>query len=208
MASPRDDDASARAIELLAKMLSAKDLDALVAAFSGGEINSDRVVNELAARYQLGIGSAAQALAEHDAKAAQQLGERLRQRVDEFLAGLAARNAPLPEKGPPSPGAESFKDRDDAVLLREFVILRALSRTDAALRSSEIFTLVRKFSGNAHDEAITAHLARMLKQGVIGRERKGRYNSVPAGAEQLNSLTAEIEARGLRLPQLPNIAGG
>lgn len=202
MVANRDDDANARAIELLAKMLSTKDLDQLVAAYSSGAISSDRVVNELAARYQMSIGSAAQALAEHDAQAAELLGQRLRARVDEFLAGLAGRTGKPDVKVAAPSATDGLKDRDDAVLLREYVILKTLARTNGALRSSEIFATVNKFGGESHDEAITAHLARMLKQGVIGRERKGRYNAVPAGSSHLRALATEIEARELRLPPL------
>ncbi|MFM9939694.1 MAG: hypothetical protein ACKVP7_09380 [Hyphomicrobiaceae bacterium] len=202
MAANRDDDANARAIELLTQLLSHDDLDALLASFTRGEIEKDRIVNELAARYQRGIGSAVQALAEHDKEAAQQLGLRLRDRLNEFLAGLGQRDTPSSQKTAKLNRSESFKDRDDAVLLREFVILKALAKTDAAFKSAEIYALVRQYNPNVQDDAITAHLGRMLKLGVIGKERKGRYSAVPGGAEHLAALSDEIEVRGLPQPTI------
>ncbi len=200
MDADKDDDGTARTIELLTQLLSHNDIDALLASFSKGEIGQDRIVGELAVRYQRGIGSAVQALAEHNKEAAQQLGERLRDRLDEFLTGLAKRDLSHVNPLPKPHRSESFRDRDDAVLLREFVILDAFAKTNAAFKSAEIFALVRQLNGSVQDDAITAHLARMLKLGVIGKERKGRYNAVPRGADHLAALISEIEARGLPRP--------
>lgn len=207
MSFDRQDEAAARAVEMFAQWVKSDDLDALLAAYARGEITDDRIINEIAARYQRGIGSAVQALAEHNKAAAQQIGERLKGRIDEMLDGLARRevSAFAPKtRAKPSP-ADALKDRDDAVLLREHVILAALAKTNSALKSAEIFEHLRTFDPGLQDEAITAHLTRMHKAGFIGKQGKGRYHAVPAGAVHMQSLVLEIEARGLNLPKLPGI---
>ena len=95
MSFDRQDEAAARAVEMFAQWVKSDDLDALLAAYARGEITDDRIINEIAARYQRGIGSAVQALAEHNKVAAQQIGERLKGRIDEMLDGLARRDVSL-----------------------------------------------------------------------------------------------------------------
>lgn len=205
MSSDRQDEASARAVEMFAQWVKSNDLDALLAAYARGEISDERIINEIAARYQRGIGSAVQALAEHNKAAAQQIGERLKGRIDEMLDGLARRDVSAPASKPrPKPSApDALKDREDAVLLREHIILTALAKTNAALKSADIFEHLRTFDPVLQDDLITAHLARMHKAGIIGKQGKGRYQAVPSGAAHLQLLAEEIEARGLRVPKAP-----
>lgn len=206
MSFDRQDEGNARAVELFAQWVKSNDLDALLAAYSRGEISDERIISEIAARYQRSIGSAVQALAEHNRAAAQQIGERLKDRIDELLDGLARRDAPLAvQKSRAKPSTtEALKDREDAVLLREHTILAALAKTNSAMKSAEIFELLRLLDPALQDEAITAHLARMHKAGVLGKQGKGRYHAVPAGSVHMQALVSEIEARGLGLPRLPS----
>jgi hypothetical protein len=202
MSVDRQDEATARAVEMFTQWVKSNDLDALLAAYARGEITDERIINEIAVRYQRGIGSAVQALAEHNKAAAQQIGERLKGRIDEMLDGLARRDAAAAAQKPraKASGTDTLKDRDDAVLLREHLILSALSKTNAALKSAEIFEHLRKFDASLQDDVITAHLARLHKAGMIGKQGKGRYHSAPGGAVQLLALASEIEARALPLP--------
>ena len=203
MVDSKENGSGALAIELLTRKLSDSDIDMLLAAYAKGEITEDRIVGELAVRYQRGIGSAVQALAEHNKGAAQQLGERLRNRINEFLSNLSDRDTAPVESGPAQPASENFKDRDDSVLLREYVILKSLSKRNEPLKSATIFEIVRMFISGDQDQAITAHLARMVKAGIIGKERKGRYNAVQQGPAHVARLASEIEARGISLPVMP-----
>lgn len=200
MSVDRQDEATARAVEMFTHWVKSNDLDALLAAYARGEITDERIINEIAVRYQRGIGSAVQALAEHNKAAAQQIGERLKGRIDEMLDGLARRDAAAQKPRAKASGTDTLKDRDDAVLLREHLILSALSKTNAALKSAEIFEHLRKFDASLQDDVITAHLARLHKAGLIGKQGKGRYHSAPGGAAQLLALASEIEARALPLP--------
>lgn len=201
MSPKRQSDANEQALDLFAQWLRFNDLDALLAAYARGEITDDHIVNEIAVRYQRGIGSAVQALAELNKAAAQQTGERLKQRLDEMLDGLARRsNAPLAARKPTTP--ETFNDREDNVLLREYVILTALAKSDAELRSAEIFALLRKFDAALDDATVTSHLVRLHKAGIIGKLGKGRYHSSPKGASHLKALLLEVETRGLKLPMV------
>ena len=206
MSSDQDNEVNARTLELLTRLLGENDLDALLNTYAKGDLTEDQIVTELAVRYQRGIGSAVRALAEHNQSAAKQLGERLRNRIEEFLSSLPDRGTPKPDDRPRQVVAsmETFKDRDDAVLQREYVILKALAGRNGSLRSATIFDVVRSVVDGVQDEAITAHLGRMVKAGVIGRARKGRYNAVAQGDTHLQGLTSEIEARGLPLPALPD----
>jgi hypothetical protein len=201
-----DDDGSVKKLDRLVELL---DSELLVASFVRGDLTREQLINALAARYQASVGTAVNTLAEHDKELAQQVGIRLRRRVNELLETLERRDTEpdslaRPREKPAK--ADMLKDRDDAVLLREYAILKALSKTNEAFKSSELFKLVRTLFAGVLDDAITAHLVRMAKAGVIGKERKGRYNSVPAGAEHMQALAQEIEARGLKLPEVPPLA--
>lgn len=203
MANNRDDDLSPRAYEMLAKILQNNELDELRLAYLSGEITAERLINEITSRYQRGIGSAVQALAEHDKVLAQQVGERIRSRLDEQLQSLAARDArPAKKKEPKSPGTEGLKDRTDDVLQREYVILNAVASSDIPVKAADIFKLVRGFDPGLSDNVITAHMARMHEMGVIGKAGKGKYHKVAAGAAHSLSLADAIEARGLALPKI------
>lgn len=205
MSGDPDNESNAKTVELLTRLLGENDLDALLDAYARGDLSEDRIVTELAVRYQRGIGSAVQALAEHNRGAAKQLGERLRSRIEEFLSTLADRDAPTQTPATrPAAAPDGFKDRDDTVLRREYVILKALANRNTALKSATIFEVVRGVVDGAQDEAITAHLGRMVKAGVIERPRKGYYIAAAGGAPHLDGLASEIEARGLALPALPD----
>jgi hypothetical protein len=199
----RDDDLTPRAYEVLAKILQNNELDELRLAFLRGEISAERLINEITARYQRGIGSAVQALAEHDKDLAQQVGERIRSRLDEQLQSLAARDARVSKKKEPkSPSSEGLKDRTDDVLQREYLILNAVAGSDIPVKAADIFKLVRAFDPGLSDNVITAHLARMHEMGVIGKAGKGKYHKVAPGAAHSLALADAIEARGLPLPKI------
>jgi DNA-binding transcriptional ArsR family regulator len=202
MAAPLENETFSRLLELVTQLLREKeDSKDLLSAFSRGDLSSEQIVNALAARYQTGIGGAVRALAEHNKDAAQQLGERLRNRLDGFLAELAAgENAPA-TKPLRASVYDGFKDRDDSVLRREYVMMKLLASSNDAMRSASIFETVKAVDVDVQDEAITAHLSRLVKAGLIGRERKGRYHGLPHGISHVAALVSEIEARGLKVPK-------
>lgn len=204
MAHTDDAETVGRLAELVAKLVhEQEEARRLIAAFGRGEISSDQIINALSAQYQLGIGGAVRALAEHDKDTAQQLGERLRSRLDGVLAELAARDAAAAVKARPrSALTDTFKDRDDDVLRREYVILKVLANRNTDVRSASIFDAVRLLDATLPDESITAHLGRLLKAGIIGRERKGRYRGLPQGRAYIAALEAEIEGRRLLVPEV------
>lgn len=193
-------------VELVAGLVREKDeTKHLLAAFSKGEISSEQIVNELASRYQMGIGSAVQALAELDGAAAQQLGERLRTRLDSALAEIASRghsrkSSSQEGTAAPASGIAMLKERDDAVLRREYVLLSALGSRNEAVKSGDLIKAAQQHEAGLSDEAVTAHMIRLLNAGLIGKERKGRYHGTPACRSHLEDLAREIEARGLALP--------
>lgn len=199
-------DSIAALVDLVAELVREKEeTKRLLAAFAKGEIGREQIVEELASRYQLGIGSAVQALAEHDGAAAQQLGERLRSRLDSALAEIASRGNPSKSRSQdasPAPASSlaMLKERDDAVLKREYVLLSAMSSRNEAVRSADLIKAAQKQEPGLSDEAVTAHLIRLLNAGIIGKERKGRYHGTPLSRGHLDDLAREIEARGLTVP--------
>ncbi|MEQ1715983.1 MAG: hypothetical protein ABL907_08370 [Hyphomicrobium sp.] len=185
----------------------------LLTAFSNGEISSEQIVNELSARYQTGVGAVVQALAEFDKNAAQQLGERLRLRLDSALAEIASRGSgpkQVPGKLAEAPtqqsGMPTFKDRSDVVLLREYALVSALSSSDQDAKAADLIRAAKAFEPEVTAEAVTAHLLRLVNAGVLGRERKGRYHGTADSRRHFQDLTNEIEARRLRLPPKTVIA--
>lgn len=204
MAPSGSSDDSGRALEELAKLLKSNDFDQLRTAFVEGKVTADELINEIAARYQRSIGSAVQAIAEHDKIVARRVGERLRDRLDELLRTLASRDAVTQQrkKAPKTSGVDDLKDRAGEILQREYLILAAISKSDLEVRAADLLALVQKFDGSLSDNVVTAHLSRMYDMGVIGKAGKGRYHKVAAGATHLAYLVDAIEARGLALPPL------
>lgn len=203
MAANSVDAATRRAIEDIAKALQANEFDELRLAYTKGEISAGHLINEIAARYQRGIGSAVQALAEHDKTVAQQVGERLKARIDEQLQTLANRDEhAASKKTAKTTMADGLRDREDAVLQREYVILKILSKSDIPLKASALFERVRGYDVSLSDNAITTNLGRMVDRGMIGKASKGRYHSVAASPAHVHALADAIEARGLTLPKV------
>jgi DNA-binding transcriptional ArsR family regulator len=193
--------------ELVAELVREKDeTKRLLAALSRGEIKTEQVVSELAMRYHTGVGGAVQALAEVDKAAAQQLGERLRSRLDSALAEIAGRDRVWAAKAiDDAPAQQSIrmavlKDREDEVLLREHAIISRLCASNDAERSADLIVAAKGIDPGLSNEAVTAHLLRLFNAGLIGKERKGRYHGVAQTRSHLADLKREIEARGLRLP--------
>lgn len=203
MASPPDAESLTRLVELVAGLVREKEeTRELIARFGRGEITSEQIVSELSAQYQLGIGGAVRALAEHDPETAKLLGERLRLRLDGVLADLS-QLASAPRATQPAATAPSqFKDRDDDVLKREYVILKLLANRNEEVRTGSILEATHAYDATVTEVALTAHLGRLVKAGVIARERKGRYRGSPAIGAQLAALANEIESRQLTLPKV------
>lgn len=206
MASASDADSLTRLVELVAGLVREKgekdDAHDLIARFGRGEISSEQIIKELSAQYQLGIGGAVRALAEHDQETAKLLGERLRSRLDGVLADLG-QGAPAAGLANPPKAASQFKDRDDDVLRREYVILKLLANRNAEVRTAAILAAIQAYDATVTEVALTAHLARLVKAGTIARERKGRYRGSPSIGPQLTALANEIESRQLKLPKAP-----
>lgn len=190
--------------ELLGQLKKRQDAGELVDAYGRGELTTTEIVQKLAAQYQSGIGGAVRGLAELNKDAAVQLGELLRNRLDVCLAELETGPGRAGKPAPRKREAVSFKDRDDAVLLREFALVAALTRSDEEVRSAQLFEIAAAVAAAANDkitnEAVTAQLGRLVDQDVVGKVRKGRYHGTAQSKAHLASLKAEIEARGLALP--------
>ncbi len=196
--APPDDSDSRKLVEMALKLL---DTDILIAAYQRKEIEDEDIIKELAWRYQKGIGSAVSALGEINKDVARQLGERLRSRMDSLIKELAERDDDKPDKQVKTKAG--IVGRDDAVLLREYIILRVVDRSNGEVRSAHIFDAVRSWNSSIPDEHITAHLARLVKGRVIVREGKGMFTKTARTADHLARLTDVIDRRKINLPVVP-----
>jgi hypothetical protein len=172
----------------------------LVAAYGDDKISRDTLHKKLAAMFHNEFGGPIRGLAEHDREAAQEFGLTLRRRIDQLLAELGAGDS-LPASGQRQPDAEHVKDKTDDVLRREYAIIKALAGSDQALRSSELYEIVKALDPATNDMTITANLVRLANAGTIGKARKGQYHGTAQSRSYLKDLRAEIDARGLPLPR-------
>lgn len=216
MPNSSDGEALTQLMELMLQLVRERDeAKRIVSAFGRKELAAEEVVKALSSLNEFGFGATVRALAEFDKDVAQRLAERARGGINAFLAELdSGRHTPEQSAGAPfeqkrqaatrieQAGAMShaFKDRDDGVLVREYVIFRMIATSNAEVRSPEIFNEIKKLNAETTEEAITAHLVRLQKSGLIGRARKGRYHAVPASRRHLAALSSEIEARRLETP--------
>lgn len=189
--------------ELLGQLKKRQDAGDLVDAYGRGELSTSEIVQKLAAQYQSGIGGAVRGLAELNKDAALQLGELLRNRLEVCLAELETSPGRAAKPAQRKREPQSFKDRDDGVLLREFALVSTLTKSDEEVRSAQLFEIAGAVAATANDkitnEAVTAHLGRLVDQELIGKARKGRYHGTARSKVHLASLRAEIEARGIAL---------
>lgn len=207
MPADHGSDSISALVSLVAELVREKDeAKRLIGAFAKGEISSEQIVNDLASRYQLEVAGTVSALAEHDPVAAEHLGQRLRLRLDSTLADIANRSMSAPRAAggavetPPNSGVTSLKEREDDVLLREHVLLTAICGRNEPARAADLIKAAKDFEANLSNEAVTAHLIRLVNADIVGKERKGRYHGTLQSRKHLEQLEREIEARGLRLP--------
>lgn len=170
----------------------------LLAAFGRGELTSNQIIDELTARFQLGIGASMQALAEYDKDAAQQLGTRLKGRLDTALAEIGKRSG---AKNSASQ-ATKFSDKDDDVLRREYAIAVKLLTHNGAVKTADLIAVSRTLEPDISDEAVTAHLNRIVLAGAIVKGGKGRYLSGPETKTHRDNIKEEIEMRHLDIPSV------
>ncbi len=170
----------------------------LLAAFGRGELTSAQVIDELTARFQLGIGASMQALAEYDNDAAQQLATRLKGRLDTALAEIGKRSAAKNS----AVQATKFGDRDDDVLRREYAIVAKLLAYNGPVKTADLITLSRALEPDISDEAVTAHLNRIVLAGAIVKGGKGRYLSGQETKAHRDGIKEEIEVRRLDVPNV------
>jgi hypothetical protein len=175
---------------------SESELVRLLSALNRGEATREQVINELAAWFQLSAGAAVQALAEIDKAAAQQLGTRLKGRLDAAMAEIGRRSGG--DRAPAQPSR--FADRDDDVLRREYAIATRLLITNGSVKTADLIALSRRLQPEITDEAVTAHLKRIVEAGHIAKTAKGRYERNDETQAHRDGLAVEFEARRLDIP--------
>ncbi len=208
MSSAPDDDSAGAARErqgqlelaLDATRSERHDLDRLLKTFEDGKLDRNQIVSKLMVLYQTGIGGAARGLAELDKEAAQELAKRLRQRIESFLSELDEQSRSPTVTANKTPASDRLKSKSSPVLQREYVLFQALTATDQEIPSSTLMGKVRSVDSEIADATVTAHLDRLMKDGLIVRERKGLYRGTPRSKAYFTSLKAEIEVRGLPFP--------
>ena len=82
------------------------------------------------------------------------------------------------------------------VLRRERIIMRCLTSTNRELPSKDLLVEVRKGEPALKESTMTATLDRLQEDGLISRERKGRYRGNPASKDYLDTIEREVERRG------------
>ncbi len=153
------------------------------------------VAERLVMLFHAEIGGVARALSVVDKAAARDVAEQIR-------IAVAALSAELAERGPRAelPGPPLIEDRvvkkTREVLMRERIIMLCVTVTDRELQSKDILKEVRKGEPDIKDATLTATLDRLTGDGLLVRERKGRYRNSPKSREYLAVLEQEIDRFG------------
>ncbi len=172
----------------------------LLSSFANGEISRDQVVAQLLLLYCTGFGGAIRALGTLSKEAARELDEQVRIENDSSLRRQTASSSRGKVSHQKREAIERFKNKSSSVLQREFVLFKALTNTDREIPLAELVARASKFDKEINPAALTAHLDRLTKDGLVVRERKGLYRHAAHSKQYLDALTAEIEARNLELP--------
>jgi hypothetical protein len=162
--------------------------------FSQELITSDQVKKRLAALYQRCIGGPTRTLIELDEQTGLELAALIAKRSQAILAEHGAVSPPA-EQLPEPNSAERLKAKSKTVLRREQVLLTELTKTNEEVSSARLLSLVHAHDETVSEAAVIAHLDRLLRAGLIARERKGLYRRSSASRSYLDSLTRELEAR-------------
>lgn len=186
--------------------MAALSLRDLLDLFERREIDGDQVVRRLLAAYQLEFGAAIMALRELNSAVAREAGEKLRQRIESFLAEFE-RPAPTSTPALPARKAEprtSFGqrllDKDTKVLQREYIVFHALRNPNQEIEFAKIYAGAKDFESGLTTGAMTMTLNRLVKEGLIIKRRKGRYQGRRDVSEQCQQIANEIEARDEPVP--------
>ena len=216
MAQSQDPQALAVLIELVTRLLKEKsagggaDIKAMLAALARNEIGGSEVAAEIMTRFQFELAPAIRALAaQEDGKARDVADQMLKglQAIRAEIGGVEAAPAlAIAQPDPAHTAPPRLKDKADGVLLREYVMMRMLVRTDMSVTSAELFKAARELAQSRGedelpDETVTAHLARLVKAHVVQRPSKGRFARTPSSRDHVTALAREIASRGLNAPE-------
>lgn len=167
--------------------------------FERKEIEPEQVVRRLLASYQLELGSAILALRELNSAVAQEVGEKLRQRIESFLAEFE-RPVAVRRAEPRTSFGQRLLDKDTKVLQRECIVFRLLLNPNQEVEFSVIYAAVKAFEPGVATGAMTMTLNRLIKEGLVVKRRRGRYQGTAVSRDQLMQIEHEIEARGAAMP--------
>jgi DNA-binding transcriptional ArsR family regulator len=169
-------------------------------ALANGEITSEQALAQLMALHEVGEGAIVKALEHLDPALAQQFAER----AGTNLVGSAQRlsKTSVAVEGPAQEQAstERFRNKSPLVLQREYLLFKALTKSNQEVPSAYLLQLVTSFDPDIKGPAVTAHLDRLFKDGLISRRRKGLYGTTLQSRGYLKALITELEARGVSLP--------
>ena len=91
--------------------------------------------------------------------------------------------------------AVRIRGKRPSTLARERVLIEHMKPTDRAMPLHELVHVVQAHEPQINDAALTAHLDRLVKEGIVERPRKGYYAKTPASESYLLAITDEIAAR-------------
>lgn len=158
-------------------------------------IDPKLVAERLVMLFHAEIGGVARALSVVDRAAAREVADQIRIAVGALTAELAER-APRAEPAAPMAIAARLVNKTRDVLLRERIIMRRVTATDRELPSKDLLAEARKGEPDLKETTMTATLDRLQADGLIMRERKGRYRSNARSQDYLDAIEREIDRLG------------
>lgn len=174
-----------------------REFQEVLTQLDNGQISPEKAQSRVMAIYQLGVGAGLRAIGEMRPGLVASIAKRLTRDLDLISKHYDAEAPDQPAQANRSTQDFRLKGKASDVLLRERIILRTLTSSNATFAFSEIKTIVSGQDPGINDPTLTANLDRLLRLGRIARPSKGYYASCGESRTYLAALENEISTRGL-----------
>jgi hypothetical protein len=174
--------------------------DDVLKAIANGEINDEQAFAQLKALHELDTAATVNALEHLNSALAQRFSEYVSAHMLSSAKRLSKTSRDVEGSAQEQAETERFRNKSSPVLQREYLLFKALTKGNQEVPSAALLQLVTSFDSDIKGPAVTAHLDRLFKDGLISRKRKGLYGTTLQSRAYLKEIVAELEARGVALP--------
>lgn len=164
-----------------------------------GDITAERAMAHILSMFQMGMAGAMRSFGELEPEMVKDLIRHVSEEMATIDARYGQSDALTDEIVKPRPAKKEYNlgSKNDAILLREKLLIDAASSSNQPQSARVLLELVRSIEADVMPATVTATLNRLCELDVIQRPRKGVYIGSVKTQSYLAEVHRELEARGL-----------